>query len=204
MTAARNDPAASDADATGSSAPADADAELRALFAAIPERNTGDVLLRTTQQHHVALSSMADTKASIIITVSSIVLTISLGRMTDPALRASVLTLTGFTLAALLLAILAVLPKYRPLRLKPGQELPPHFNLLFFGHFAELDQQRFLREIAARMQVDGSPYRATATDIHSLGSYLSHHKYRYLRLSYLCFLIGFIASVVIEAVQLLH
>src|ERR1700757_728032 len=84
--------------------------ELRALYAAIPERNTGDVILRTAQQHHVALSSMADTKASIIITVSSIVLTISLGRMGDPALRASVITLTGFTLAALLLAILAVLP----------------------------------------------------------------------------------------------
>ena len=177
--------------------------ELRALYAAIPERNTGDVILRTTQQHHVALSSMADTKANIIITVSSIVLTLSIGRMGEPTLRASVLTLTGFTLAALLLAILAVLPKYRPLRLKDGQPLPPHFNLLFFGHFAELDQQRFLREIAERMKADGSVYRTMAIDIHSLGSYLSHHKYRYLRLSYICFLTGFIASVVIEAVHLL-
>ena len=177
--------------------------ELRALFAAIPERNTGDQILRTAQQHHVALSSMADTKASIIITVSSIVLTISLGRMGDPALRASVITLTCFTLAALLLAILAVLPKYRPLRLKSGDPLPPNFNLLFFGHFAELDQQRFLREIAERMKVDGSVYRTMATDIYSLGSYLSHHKYRYLRLSYICFLTGFVTSVVIQGVQLM-
>ena len=177
--------------------------EIRALFAQVPERNTGDVILRTAQQHHVALSSMADTKASIIITVSSIVLTISLGRMSDPALRASVMTLTGFTLAALLLAILAVLPKYRPLRLRQGDALPPSFNLLFFGHFAELDQERFLREIAAHMKVDGSIYRTMAADIYSLGSYLAHHKYRYLRLSYLCFLTGFIASVLIEAVQLL-
>ena len=38
-------------------------------FAAVPERNTGDVLLRTMQQHHVALSTMADTKANILITV---------------------------------------------------------------------------------------------------------------------------------------
>ncbi len=178
--------------------------ELRAIYAAIPERNTSDAILRTTQQHHVALSTMADTKANIIITVSSIVLTLSLGRMGEPALRASVLTLTGFTLAALLLAILAVLPKYRPLRLKRGQALPPHFNLLFFGHFAELDQERFLREIAERLKVDGSVYRAMASDIYSLGSYLSHHKYRYLRLSYICFLTGFIASVVIEAMHLLQ
>jgi hypothetical protein len=177
--------------------------ELRALYAAIPERNTSDQILRTTQQHHVALSTMADTKANIIITVSSIVLTLSLGRMGEPALRASVLTLTAFTLAALLLAILAVLPKYRPLRLKHGQPLPPQFNLLFFGHFAELDQSRFLHEMADRLKPDGSIYLSMAKDVYSLGAYLSHHKYRYLRLSYICFLIGFIASVVIEAVHLL-
>lgn len=178
--------------------------EIRALFASVPERNTGDQILRTTQQHHVSLSVMADTKASIIITVSSIVLTIALGRLNDPTLRLPMLVLMTFTLAALLLAILAVLPKYRPLRLKHGEPLPPHFNLLFFGHFAELDQQRYLRELAARMQPDGSVYRSMATDIYSLGSYLSHHKYRYLRLSYICFLIGFIAAAVIEAVMLLR
>ena len=109
----------------------------------------------------------------------------------------------GFTLAALLLAILAVLPKYRPLRLKRGQQLPAHFNLLFFGHFAELDQQRFLHEMGDRLKPDGSVYLSMAKDVYSLGSYLSHHKYRYLRLSYICFLAGFIASVVIEAVHLL-
>jgi Family of unknown function (DUF5706) len=178
--------------------------EIAASFAQVPERNTGDVILRTTQQHHVTLSAMADTKASIIITVSSIVLTLSMGKLDQPDLRVSVLTLTVFTLLALLLAILAVLPKYRPLRLKPGQPLPPHFNLLFFGHFSELDQQRYMREMAERLKADGSVYRSMASDIYSLGSYLSHHKYRYLRLSYICFLIGFIASVLIEAVHLLH
>ncbi|MBS0193163.1 MAG: hypothetical protein JSR34_02885 [Proteobacteria bacterium] len=178
--------------------------ELRELFAAVPERNSADQILRTTQQHHVSLSVMADTKASIIITVSSIVLTIALGRINDHSLRLSMLILTGFTLAALLLAILAVLPKYRPLRLKANEPLPPQFNLLFFGHFAELDQQRYLRELSARMQPDGSLYRSMASDIYSLGSYLSHHKYRYLRLAYICFLCGFISAVIVQAVQLLR
>src|SRR6201993_1653959 len=75
--------------------------ELRALYAAIPERNTGDVILRTAQQHHVALSSMADTKANIIITVSSIVLTLIFGKLDQPELRTVVLILTVFTLLAL-------------------------------------------------------------------------------------------------------
>lgn len=164
------------------------------FFSSVPERNTGDQILRTTQQHHVALSAMADTKASIIITVSSIVLTLSFGKLDQPELRLSVVTLTVFTLMALLLAILTVLPKYRPLRLKPDAELPPHFNLLFFGHFSELSRQRFLAEMARSMRADGSVYQTMAKDIYSLGSYLAHHKYRYLRFSYLSFLTGFIAA----------
>src|SRR5215467_15389346 len=99
-------------------------------FSRIPERNTGDAILRTAQQHHVALSSMADTKANIIITVSSIVLTLSLGRIGDPELRPAVQTLAAFTLISLFFAILAVLPKHRSLRVAEGAA-PPDFNLLF-------------------------------------------------------------------------
>lgn len=183
--------------------PSASTADIAALYAAIPERNTGDVMLRTTQQHHVALSTMADTKANIIITVSSIVLTLSLGKMDNIALRSSLLVLAGFTLLALLLAILAVLPKYRPLRLHKDAPLPAHFNLLFFGHFSELDADRFQREIAHSLAADGSVYRSMTHDIYSLGSYLAHHKYRYLRLSYLSFLTGFVLATVIEMVKLI-
>jgi hypothetical protein len=116
-----------------------------------------------------------------------------MGKLDQPELRISVLTLTVFTLLALLLAILAVLPKYRPLRLTTT-ELPPGFNLLFFGHFAELSRERFLTEIAQKMMPNGMIYETMAKDVYSLGSYLAHHKYRYLRFSYLSFLTGFIAA----------
>lgn len=171
-------------------------------YAQIPERNTSDNVLRTAQQHHVQLSAMADTKANIIITVSSIVLTLSLGRLTDPELRVSVLILAGFTLVALLLAILAVLPKYRPIRLK-DDELPAHFNLLFFGHFAELSRERYLAEMNKVLMPDGTPYKTWVVDLYSLGTYLSHHKYRYLRYSYLFFLAGFILACLEQGWRLL-
>jgi hypothetical protein len=171
-------------------------------YAQIPERNTADNVMRTAQQHHVHLSAMADTKANIIITVSSIVLTLSLGRLADPNLRISVLILAGFTLVALLLAILAVLPKYRPIRIK-GEELPENFNILFFGHFAELPRERYLAEINKVLMPDGSPYKTWALDLYSLGTYLSHHKYRYLRYSYLFFLAGFVLACLEQGWQLL-
>lgn len=177
--------------------------DLARRYAAIPERNTADVLLRTMQQHHVQLSVMADTKANILITVSSIVLTLVLGKMNDPGLRAAMLTLAGFVLAALLLAIIAVLPKYRPLRLAPGAPLPANFNLLFFGHFAELPRDRFLGEMADALQPDGSVYSSMARDVYAIGYYLAHYKYRFLRLSYLFFLGGFVCACLVAAFEML-
>lgn len=168
-------------------------------YAGIPERNTGDNILRTAQQIQVQLSMMADTKANIVITVSSIVLTLSLGRVNDPDLGTGAITLSLFTMLALLLAILAVVPKYRPLRLRDKVNLPAHFNLLFFGHFAELDQEEYLDHMARILKPDGSIYRAQVKDLYGQGRYLAHHKYRYLRLSYVFFLAGFLLATLIQA-----
>lgn len=173
------------------------------LFADIPERGTTDNLLRTAQQHHVVLSSMADTKANIVITMSSIVLTLAMGRLGDPDLRVAALILAAFTLIALLLAILAVLPKYRPPKLNADGSLPPGFNLLFFGHFGQLPRERYLREMAQALARDGSPYATWSTDIYSLGVYLAQHKYPYLRWSYLFFLAGFVLACAEQAARLL-
>jgi hypothetical protein len=173
-------------------------------FANVAERNPVDVILRTAQQHHVQLSMMADIKANILITVSSIVLTMSVSRLADPELRVAMAVLSGFTLFALFLAVLAVLPKYRPIRLRDREgPLPPGFNLLFFGHFAELERARFEREIAAVLATRGEVYRTMVRDLYGLGVYLARFKYRYLRLSYLFFLAGFVASSLIQGLQLL-
>jgi hypothetical protein len=179
------------------------DQAISRAFAAVPERNTGDAILRTTQQHHVQLSVMADTKANILITVSSIILTLILGKMTDPNLRAAMVTLAAFIFTALLLAVITVLPKYRPIRIAPGAPLPEHFNLLFFGHFSELPKERYLLAMAEQMKADGSVYEAMARDIYGMGYYLAHFKYRFLRLSYLFFLGGFVFAALVEAVHLL-
>ncbi|HRQ63762.1 MAG TPA: DUF5706 domain-containing protein [Xanthomonadaceae bacterium] len=178
------------------------DTDLADRFAAIPERNTSDNILRTAQQIQVQLSMMADTKANIVITVSSIVLTLSLGRVNDPDLGVGAITLSLFTMLALLLAILAVVPKYRPLRLRDHNRLPAHFNLLFFGHFAELSLDEYLDHMSRTLKPDGSIYQAQVKDLYGQGRYLSHHKYRYLRLSYVFFLSGFLLATLIQAWKL--
>ncbi len=170
-------------------------------FAKVPERGSSDHLLRLLQQHHVQLSTMADTKANIIITVSSIVLTIVLGRVNDPDLRLGLLVLGVFSLLALLLAILAVLPKFRRAKRLEGP-IPEGFNILFFAHFTALDQKRYLEEMAAAM-MPGQAYETVVRDVYSLGQYLAMHKYPYLRWSYISFLTGFMLASIIQAFHLL-
>ncbi len=170
-------------------------------FRAVPERGSSDHLLRLLQQHHVQLSTMADTKANIIITVSSIVLTLVLGRVNDPDLRLGLGVLGVFTLIALLLAILSVLPKFRRAKRHTGP-LPEDFNLLFFGYFTALDRERYLAEMAQAM-MPGRAYDTVVRDVYSLGQYLAQHKYPYLRWSYLAFLTGFVAASLIQVAQLL-
>lgn len=193
----------SDPNGNGPETPGSVDASSTRVspFASVPEHGSGDHLLRLVQQHHVQLSTMADTKANIIITVASIVLTLALGRMRDGELYTGMIVLAVFTLIALLLAILAVLPKYQRMRRHTGP-LPVGFNVLFFGHFASLEQERYMREMAQAM-MPGRAYETVVRDVYGLGVYLANHKYPYLRWSYLFFLAGFVLACVVQGVELL-
>jgi hypothetical protein len=187
--------------------PADADPQshigMREHFQGIVGRNVSDYLMQSAHRHHIRLSQMADAKANMIITVSSVVLTLSLGRASDPELRVSLLILAVFTLAALLLAILAVLPKYRSLHLKDSKNLPPHFNVMFFAHFSELPREEFFALLGKTLRHDAAVYETLANDLYGLGLYLARHKYRYLRLSYLFFLGGFVSACVAQLINVL-
>src|ERR1043166_9491041 len=151
----------------------------------IPPRSSLDYLLRTAQQHHVQLSAMADTKASLLITISSIVLTFALSRSGDPQLRPALLTLAVACLLSLLLAIVAVLPTFAPRAVLKGR-MPR--NLLFFGHFGMLSEEEYFREMEPILRSDDAVYEAALRDLHGIGTYLYRKKYRFLRFAYVALL----------------
>ena len=159
-------------------------------FRATRPRSSVDNLLRTVQQHHVQLSVMADMKASILITVSSIVATIALSRAGEPRLRPALLTLAVACLISLLLAMIAVLPTFAKRR---GTR-----NLLFFGHFADMTEDEYMQAMEQIVQSDELLYETAVRDIHSLGTYLHRKKYRFLRLAYIALIAGFIIATLVE------
>ncbi len=173
-------------------------------FEGIEGRSTADDFLGVIGNHHVQMSAMADVKANIIITASSIVLTLALSHSEDPGYRATVLLLLPFVTLALLFAIIAVLPKHRTLPWAEGTPKPSRFNLMFFGHFANLSKERYLKEMARLLRDDRSIYEAMCEDIYGVGHYLDAYKYRYLRWSYLCFLLGFLLAAAAQGLRLIH
>src|SRR5262245_66608667 len=97
-------------------------------------RRSVDYVLRNTQQQLVALTGQADLKASIVITASSLVLSISATQWDRESLRPGLFFLAFGMLGALMSAILAVMPKFR-LRREQLTEFPNPSNTLFFGDY---------------------------------------------------------------------
>ena len=150
-----------------------------------PFTNERVQLLRTVQQHHVQLSSMADQKASFLIAASLVVLTIIFGRTGTDNLSLTLIVLAAFTLASSFFAVLAVLP-----RCHPAGGRAQKFNLLFFGSFSQLSEREFSSALMETLANDRAALEAAVHDIYQLGSVLYLKKYRYLGWSYRLFLVG--------------
>src|SRR5687767_6288527 len=70
-----------------------------------------DHLFRQTRMNLVVYSQMADTKANILLSISSVLLSISLTRIADPRFTASLIALVVFLLITVFLALMTVIPR---------------------------------------------------------------------------------------------
>ncbi len=145
-------------------------------------------LMRTAQLAQLQLSAMADTKASILMGATFVIFTITIGRGHDGSAPLPLLILGGAAFLAAICTILAVLPKTKA---GGGGGKP---NILFFGIFTTMEEDRFVEELLGQLKTDDSLYRAMARDIYQGGMVLQHKKYRMLGWAYRIFLLGLVAS----------
>ncbi len=146
--------------------------------------------------HHVQLSSMADLKANMLLTMASVVITLSVPHIFKPAFKWPLLVLIGGCLVTVALAAYAVMPKV-PLSSKSGS--PPDvrnasFNLLFFGDFTRLSYAEFEAAMEEMMNDHSRAYEMQVRELYTLGTFLAAKKYRFLRLAYFSFIAGMLAS----------
>ncbi|MFQ5822849.1 MAG: Pycsar system effector family protein [bacterium] len=155
-----------------------------------------DHMLRQTRMHHVQLSSMADVKANMLLTMATVVITLSAPHIMKPHLKWAVLVLIAFCLLTIVLATYAAMPKL-PLSLKHGSHPDvnsPGFNLLFFGDFVRLQYEEFEAAMEEIMNDPSRTYQAQVREVYSLGMFLVTKKYRFVRLAYISFIAGLLAS----------
>jgi len=155
-----------------------------------------DHMMRTTRLHHVQLSVMADLKASMVLTISSVLITLCAPQVVKPDLKWAALALIFFCFLTIVLAAYAVMPKL-PLSLKssPHPDVDsPLFNILFFGDFVRLDYDQYESAMEDVLNDHTKTYQAQVRELYTLGTFLATKKYRFVRLAYAAFILGLFAS----------
>lgn len=152
-------------------------------------------LVRTAQTVNLALSQMADSKASILMGATFVVFTITVGQARNGHLPPALLVLAAFAFASAMCAVMAVLPSIgRPSVASTINSRP---NKLFFGTFTAMDEDEWTESVLADLRADETVFRTMLHDMYQNGQVLQHKKYRYLGYAYRLFMAGLVATVVV-------
>ena len=173
-------------------------------FSKVPEDRTAvDNILRVNHGNQMRLGLMADAKANIMITVASVVFSVAIANLDNELVKWPLLTFAFGCFFALLFAIFAIIPKTDYPKDATGDidRKSPIFNPLFFGHFAHLPIDEYKDDYAETLMTDDSVYDALAGDIYGQGKVLALRKYKFLKWSYMSFLLGMISAVVVFIFQ---
>lgn len=163
-----------------------------------PERGI-ETMFRLTSKNHLDLSSMADSKANIMISVNSIIISILIGSLmqkldTNPHLIIPVIILVTVNLASMIFSILSIRPNVTNGLFTREDIENQRTNLLFFGNFHKMTRDDYHWGMNQLMANASFLYSSLIDDIYFLGVVLAT-KYRYLRISYNIFMYGIVVAV---------
>jgi hypothetical protein len=166
-----------------------------------PSRHIDQLMLQT-RVHHMHLSSMADIKANIMLTLAALIVTFSIGYLDDPLLRWPVMVMIGFCIITILASAYAVMPMIDwGLGKSNTTKTPGH--ILFFGNFLHMEYEAYWAKMQHIIDEPERVYEAQVREIYELGTYLGHNKFRYIRIAYQSFLLGILSSAVVLGVVIL-
>lgn len=159
-----------------------------------------ETMFRTTSRNHIDLSGMADSKANIMISVNSIIISIVasvlLGKLdTDPEYMIPTVILLSVCLMTIIFSILATRPKISSGTFTQEDIKANKVNLLFFGNFHSVSLEDYQEGVMAMMNDSDYLYGSMIKDIYFLGKVLGR-KYKFLRISYNVFMYGLVLSVI--------
>jgi len=160
-----------------------------------------DHMLRQTRHNLVAFSQMADTKAQILLSLSSVLLSLSLTQIHEPRLAIPIAGLDVFLLITIYLALLTVVGKVGVFNRRKHSIHDSDYSPLFFGNYGDVPYDEYTRHFSEIMNDYDATYEIMLKDIYYSGTYLLKVKYKYMRLAYLFFMTGLIVSSTLYLIQ---
>lgn len=157
-------------------------------------------MFKIMSESHNNLSQMADSKANIMISVNTIVLSIMvsvlLGKLQFyPEFIIPTVILVCVCLSAVVFAILATRPNISSGTFTREDIQNKQINLLFFGNFYNMELPDYDWAMQEMMKDKDYLYGSMIKDIYFLGVVLAR-KYKLLRISYSIFMYGLIAAII--------
>jgi predicted metal-dependent HD superfamily phosphohydrolase len=177
-----------------------------------------ETMFRTMYSNHMKLSDMADKKASMMISLNAVLMSVIITYLgakssalgpaftRNPVLAVPMGILLLTSLGSVVTAILSAQPdvtSFKWLKRSPQVATNRRVNLLFFGNFTKLSLDNFQSGMRELMRQKDGLYVNMITDVYYLGEVLDR-KYGLLRRSYTIFMVGLILTVLSFCIVLLY
>ena len=153
-----------------------------------------ETMFRSLYRVHMDLSSLADTKANIMISINGLIISITIASIspkidTNPWLLIPTSILLLACLVSIVNAILAARPRINSTIIDLDSFKRKKGNLLFFGHYSSLSEEEFVDGMTDLLEDQEAIYYNMIRDIYGLGSVLTT-KFRLLQRAYTMFMVG--------------
>ena len=170
-----------------------------------PDRGV-QTFYRVALRNHIKLSDIADTKANILLSVNAIIISLVLSnlisKLDSPSNSYLIIPTAIFTFSSVLsmvLSILATRPNVTSGKFTKEDVENKNVNLAFFGNFHKMELKDYEWAVGELIKDKDSMYNTLTKDLYYLGKVLDR-KYKLLRLTYTCFMIGTVISVLAFAI----
>jgi hypothetical protein len=156
-------------------------------------------MFRTSYRTHIDMSSLADSKANIMISINGLIMSI-LSASISPKIDSNAWLLLPTSvllvgcLVSMVYAVLAARPRVTNRQVSLEDVRRDRANILFFGNFVNMDEEDYAEGMKELLQNPESLYLNMIRDIYSLGRVLAQ-KFHYLRIAYAVFMVSLIVGV---------
>jgi hypothetical protein len=162
-----------------------------------------DTLFRIAATNHQRLSSMADNKAHIMISVNSIVISVLLGLIIRKLDKYDVIIIPTIIMllvnvATIVFAVLATRPRVPHGMFTIEQVEKKNVDLTFFGNFYKMDFSDYEKGMKKLMTDSEFIYGSLIRNVYGQAKVLGK-KFKFLQISYNIFMVGITVAVVAYA-----